>query len=139
MFTEFKPGHYAAFELSDKSRANLLSLFQPRFSKVIAHHVTIEFDLTSEKFDRLKHAAGPNTIVRAYGYAKGDGIECVAVAIGNETDRADGSFYHVTISLDPPHKPVESNKLKDKVVLIKSMFRSIESLKLEGEFKLLKK
>lgn len=141
---EFKPGHYLAFELSDKSRANLLALFSPRFSKVIAHHVTIEFNLTKENFDKYKRMLEPTPKVSAYGYAKGDGIECVAIAISgpniqNDTDRADGSFYHVTLSLDPPHKPVESNKLKDKVVLISSMFRSVASLGLSGEFKLLKK
>ena len=139
MSLEFKPGHYLAFELSDKSRANVLTLFQPRFSKVICHHVTIEFNLTKENFEKYKLMLKSNPVVTAYGYAKGDGVEALAVAIGNETDRADGSFYHVTLSLDPPHKPVESNKLKEKIVLISSIFRSIASLKLVGEFKLLKK
>lgn len=137
--TKFEPGNYLAFELSDRCRANVLTLFQPRFSKVICHHVTIEFNLTAEKFEKLKKLFAYGPTVRAYGYAKGDGIECIAVAIGGETDREDGSFYHVTISLDSPHKPVESNTLKNKVVLIKDMFRSIDSLKLDGEFKLLKK
>jgi hypothetical protein len=144
MLTEFKPGHYLAFELSDKSRANALALFTPRFSKVICHHVTIEFNLTKDNFEKYKRMLTPTPVVTAYGYAKGDGIEALAVAISgpnveNETDRVDGSFYHVTLSLDPPHKPVESNKLKDKVVLISSMFRSVASLTLAGEFKLLKK
>jgi len=137
--TEFKTGHYLAFELSARSRASMLTLFQPRFSKVICHHVTIEFNLTAEKFNVLKKDLTPTTLVRAYGYAKGDGVECIAIAIGDKIDRLDGSFYHVTLSIDPPHKPVESNTLKNKVVLIKDMFRSIDSLKLEGEFKLLKK
>ena len=137
---EFKPDHYLVFELSEKSRAHLLGLFQPRFFKVIANHVTIEFNLTKEKLDRYKNTLlYPTPIVRAYGYARGDGVECIAVAIGDNVDRQDGSFYHITLSIDPPHKPVESNTLKDKVVGIRTLFRSIDSVKLEGEFKLLKK
>src|ERR1035437_4622886 len=116
MLTEYKPGHYLAFEISDKSRANLLTIFPAHFSKIIAHHVTIEFNLTAEKFDNYKKLFTQQTEVRVYGYANGDGIECVAVSIDNEDERADGSFYHVTLSLEPPHKPVESNKLKDEVV-----------------------
>lgn len=132
-------GKYLAFEISDKSRANLLNLFRPNFSKVICHHVTIEFNLTQEKYDSLEHLIKHPPNVIAYGYAKGDGIECIAVAIGNVTDRPDGSFFHITLSLSPPHKPVESKKLEDKVVGIKGMFRSIDSIKIDGTFKLLNK
>ena len=133
MLTEFKPGHYLAFEISDKSRAHLLTMFPAQFSKIIAHHVTIEFNLTAEKFDNYKRLFTDQTEVRVYGYAKGDGIECVAVSIGDEYKRADGSFYHVTLSLEPPHKPVESNLLENKVVSIATTFT------LDGVFKLIKK
>jgi hypothetical protein len=139
MSLKFVPNHYLAFELSEKSRANLLALFTPRFSKVICHHVTIEFNLTKEKLEKFNRKLESDSSVSAYGYAFGDGIECVAVAVSDETDREDGSFYHITMSLDAPHKPVESNTLKNKVVLISSMFRSIASIKLSGEFKLLRK
>lgn len=139
MLTDFKPGHYLAFEISEKSRANLLAIFVPRFSKVICHHVTVEFNLTKDNFEKYKKMLTPTPQVVAYGYAIGDGIEALAVAVGDETDRADGSFYHVTLSLNPPHKPVESNTLKNKVVLLNAMFRTAHRFKLEGEFKLLKK
>lgn len=139
MLNEFKPGHYLAFELSQRSRASVLSLFTPRFSNVICHHVTIEFNLTKDNFDKFKTMLSQTPSVVAYGYATSDGIEALAVAVGNETDRVDGSFYHITLSLEPPHKPVESNTLKNKVVLLKDIFRSVHSLKLDGEFKLLKK
>jgi hypothetical protein len=139
MLTNFEPGTYLAFKLSDKCRSHILSLFSPCFSKVICNHITIEFNLNKEKFEQYKKALTSDLILRAYGYAKGDGIECVAVAVGDSVDRADGSFYHITLSLDHPRKPVDSNTLKDKVVGIRSLFRTLDTIKLEGEFKLLKK
>lgn len=138
MLTEYKPGCYLAFEISDKSRAQLLTLFPVKFSKIIAHHVTIEFNLTPEKFDHYKNLLTPQTEVRVYGYAQGDGIECVAVSIGNEYKRADGSFYHVTLSLEPPHKPVESNLLESKIVGITTLF-GLQTFTLDGAFNLIKK
>jgi hypothetical protein len=129
----FQPGHYLAYEISEKSRAHLLRLFRPQFSKVICHHVTIEFNLTPEKlknFVTLLDSAPP---VFARGIARGDGVECIAITIGKDAVRSDGSFYHITLSVEPPHKPVESNNLQDKVELIRGI------VKLEGAFKLLKK
>ena len=139
MLTNFEPGTYLAFELSERCRSHILSIFSPRFSKVICNHVTIEFNLTRENFERYKKSLTPIPVLRAYGYAKGDGIECIVVAVGDNVDRADGSFYHITLSLDHPRKPVDSNTLKDKVVGIRSLFRTLDSIKLEGELKLLKK
>jgi len=139
MLTNFEPGTYLAFELSERCRSHLLSVFSPRFSKVICNHVTIEFNLNKENFNNYKKLLNPSQILRVYGYAKGDGIECLAVAVGDNVDRADGSFYHITMSLDHPRKPVDSNTLKDKVVGIRNMFRTLDSIKLEGNFKLLRK
>lgn len=138
---KYEKNHYLAFELNSTSRAKLLSIFIPKFSNVICHHVTIEFNLTQEKLDNIKKDFSSNPKVQVYGYAISDGIECVAVAIDSKTDRLDGSFYHITLSIEPPRKPVESNNLKDKVVLIRDMFRShkLETIKLSGEFKLLRK
>jgi hypothetical protein len=136
---EFKPGHYLAFELSDKSRAHLLSVFSPRFNKVFCEHVTIEFNLTKDNLERYNKQLNNITTVTAYGYARGDGIECIAVAVDDKVDRADGSFYHITLSLDHPRKPVDSNTLRDKVVGIRNIFRTMDSIKLDGELKLLKK
>jgi len=126
-------GHYLAFELSDKCRAELLGVFRPQFSKVICHHVTIEFNVQAEKLKTLVHNLGDNPQVLVVGKAEGNGIECLAVSINGETQRPDGSFYHVTLSLNAPHKPVESNTLKDKVN------HCMHPMKLEGAFKLLKK
>lgn len=139
MNLEFVPGTYLAFKLSDKCRADLIQKFKPSFSKVVCHHVTIEFNLTKEKLDAFNEKMTKSNkvdfgnIVNAIGIARGDGIEAIAVAINNKRDRADGSFYHVTLSLESPHKPVESNTLRDKIELIRGL------VFLEGDFVLLKK
>jgi uncharacterized membrane protein len=139
MNLEFVPGTYLAFKLSDKCRVDLIQKFKPSFSKVVCHHVTIEFNLTKEKLDAFNEKmtksskADFGNIVNAIGIARGDGIEAIAISINNKRDRADGSFYHVTLSLEPPHKPVESNTLRDKIELIRGL------VFLEGDFVLLKK
>ena len=127
----YKPGHYLAFELSQESRAHLLSMHQTSFSKVICHHVTMEFNLTAQKLKEFQAAFSDDPKVRVVGFAKGDGIECAAVSIDGVKRRNDGSFYHVTMSLEPPHKPVESNKLSPNTMR--------GWIDLEGAFKLLPK
>lgn len=127
---KFVPGTYFAFKISKESRSNLLRLFATSFSKVVCHHVTIEFNLTPEKLN--SYSFDENTKVEVVGYARGDNIEALAVEINGESARRDGSFYHVTLSLQSPAKPVDSNKLKNKVGLVRPV-------RLNGTFELLKK
>jgi len=130
---QFQPGHYLAFKISDKSRAELLATFGPSFSKVIAHHVTIAFNVKDQKhLNSLvkKHCQG---MVVVYGHAFDEGIEALAVSVNGQKDREDGSFYHVTLSLNAPRKPVDSNTLRDKVLPV------LDCLVLDGEFTLLPK
>jgi hypothetical protein len=127
---EFVSGTYLAFKISEESRAELLRLFTTSFSKIVCHHVTIEFNLTPEKL--RSYSFNKDTKVEVVGYARGDNIEALAVEINGSNERRDGSFYHVTLSLQPPAKPVDSNKLKNKVGLVRPV-------RLTGEFTLLKK
>ena len=127
---KFLPGTYFAYKISEESRSELLRLFATSFSKVICHHVTIEFNLTPEKLQT--YSFDENTKVEVVGYARGDNIEALAIAINGETERRDGSFYHVTLSLQQPAKPVDSNKLKNKV-------GRVRPVRLNGTFELLKK
>lgn len=129
---EFKLGTYLAFKLSDKCRADLLKVFTPKFSKVICHHVTIDFNPTVEKLKEFSAVLQDPFKILVFGSGVGDGIECLAVSINGKTIRSDGSFYHVTLSLEPPHKPVESN------TLIKSI-RMCKKVVLDGTFELLSK
>lgn len=126
-------GHYLAFVLSEKSRAELLKRFPPQFSKALCDHVTIEFNMKRSTIEEFVDNIDEVHVVQAIGYAGGDGVECVAVSIDGNTERKDGSFYHVTVSVEPPHKPVESNKLESKVNRINA------KMTLEGSFKFVKK
>jgi hypothetical protein len=130
---EYLKNTYLAFVLSPASRERLLTIFKPKFSKVICHHVTIDFNLTEDRLKKFKHLLDEAPGVLVKGYACGDGIECISVKVGSNSIREDGSFYHITLSLEPPHKPVESNKLFD---LITPFSRN---LLLDGSFQLLTK
>jgi hypothetical protein len=129
---KFVPGTYFAFKLSEKSRKKILELFPVAHSNVVCHHVTIEFNLTPEKL--AKYNFSGDTEVKVIGEGRAPGVQALLVSIDNQRFRADGGFYHLTLSLEPPHRPVESNKVtKDQMQWLKGSFS------LEGEFVLLKK
>jgi len=129
----YRKGTYLTFLLSEESRSRVLQAVPPSFSRVLAHHVTIDFNPTQEKLDSYAQLFKSEDKVSVYGIARGDGVECLGVQIGGERERPDGSFYHVTLSVEPPHKPVESNELKSKIELIRGF------INLRGMFTLLKK
>jgi hypothetical protein len=106
---EFIPGTYLAFKLSEKSRAETLEMFPPRHSKVVCHHVTIEFNLTPEKLS--KYGFSNTSRVKVIGIGHREGVQALLISIDGDTIREDGGFYHLTLSLEPPHKPVESNNI----------------------------
>jgi hypothetical protein len=97
---------YLAFNLTEKSREAVLEKFAPRYDNVICHHVTYKFGVPADA--PLPPAPQCAQVV---GYATDDaGVECLVVAIdGTEVRPLDGKTYHVTLSLAPGRKPVESN------------------------------
>ena len=99
---------YTAYTLTEESVQRLLDTFPPKFSRVVAHHIT-------EKFGVKKSEPVPqNMLFAVYGYLCGDGIETVLVSQVEGTHlRPDGQHYHVTLSLDPSKgvKPEHSNDL----------------------------
>jgi hypothetical protein len=108
---------YSAFVLTDKSRNMLLAAHPPKFSKVIAHHITHEFGI-----DVSKTPMKPKC-VKVVGYAFDDSLDAVVVKVDGGTDRPDGKIYHVTMSLEPYRKPKEANELvcnPDKIYLIEN-------------------
>lgn len=113
---------YLAFVLDEESRSKLIRLFKPSYSQVLCDHVTIEFNLDRYGIpSQLTLLDSKPSTVKAIGIARGDGVECIAISIDNNTVRADGSFYHVTLSVEPPHKPFESNTLKDQVSKVRGI------------------
>lgn len=138
---KFTSGHYLAFELSERSRERVLAMFPPKFSKVLCHHVTIEFNLTEQNFQERLELTGDDPKIITYGYAAGDGIECLAVTMDGHLARPDDSFFHLTLSVEPPHQPVESNELGGKLVSITNVLRAGGNCSwlLEGKLNLLRR
>lgn len=90
-------------------RARLLERFVPRYSDTVADHVT--FGRADEAPPMPEH--GHATIV---GRADdGHGVEALVVALGEGTDRWDGSTWHITWSLGEGREAVESNDVIAKL------------------------
>lgn len=99
--------HYTAYVLTDKARNALLKKYPPKYPKVIAHHVTVQFGVPADT-----QPPAP-AIVKVIGYVdSGDGLEVLVATVNSEQDRPDGKRYHITWSLDPSkYSPVDSNTL----------------------------
>lgn len=99
---------FTGYELNGEDRNILIHVCEPKFPKIICHHVTHKFGVPKDepppKFPKK---------ARAIAYCKGENIDCVIVEIDGTTERPDGLTYHVTLSLDPSRgaKPVDSNKI----------------------------
>lgn len=75
----------------------------PRFSRVIAEHVTFRYP------DPLP--APPASEVLVVGRVAGEGVEALLVSVDGSSSRPSGGHFHLTLSLAPGHKPAESNAL----------------------------
>jgi hypothetical protein len=95
------------WKLPREERVQLLERFPPEYENVIADHVTLRIggtELPSKPEARIVGRADD-----------GNSLECLVVELDGTTDRPDGSTYHITWSLGPGRKPVESNDvLRDR-------------------------
>jgi len=113
---------YTAHVLDEESRMMLLMKYPPKYSKVIAHHVTLEFGVPSD-------TPPPNYAdVKLMGYTdSGDGLEALVVSVNGSTKRPDGKIYHITWSLDPDkYSPKDSNDLLTSRVNLWKMVVPVE-------------
>lgn len=93
--------------LTETSRALLLDRFEPRYARIVAHHVTLASHHAAAD---VPGAAGFAVV----GHAVADmGIEALVVRVDGKTQRPDGKTFHVTWSIDPASgcKPQDSNRL----------------------------
>ncbi len=91
------------WKLDRDERAALLQRFPPRYDQPVADHVTLE---------KGAAALPPGVTARIVGRADdGDGVEAMVVALDGSTDRPDGSTFHITWSLAPGRRAVESNNV----------------------------
>jgi len=100
-----KPGSAViGWKLNRGDRRELLRRFPPKFKQTIADHVTLEAKVA--RGSELPEEREGTIVGRA---DDGSGVEAMVVQIGGTTDRPDGSTYHITWSLGPGRKAVESN------------------------------
>lgn len=89
------------WKLDRSEREALLSRFPPRYAEPVADHITLE---------KGEAALPPDVSARIVGRSDdGRGVEAMVVALDGSTDRPDGSTFHITWSLEPGRRAVESN------------------------------
>jgi hypothetical protein len=100
-----RPASVIGWKLDRRQRAQLLERFRPRYTDVIADHVTLKTDADR---DPLPPPVTAEIIGRA---DDGDSLECMVVTIDGTTDRPDGSTFHISWSLDKAkgREPRDSN------------------------------
>jgi hypothetical protein len=97
-------GTVAGWKLPLHERARLLESFPPRYERTIADHVTLYSGATPQT--PLPSSVEARVVGRADDQQS---LECLVVEIDGTTDRPDGSTYHITWSLGPGRRAVESN------------------------------
>ena len=91
------------WKLGRGERETLLRDHPPHYAEAVADHVTLE--VGGSKLPPEVHAA---IVGRA---DDGGGVEAMVVTIDGTSDRPDGSTYHITWSLGPGRRAVESNEV----------------------------
>ena len=102
---------YSGYRITHSGRLYLLMNISPKFSKVIAHHVTHEFGVTE--------SLPPNAEeVKVIAVANNEKIQAAVVEVDGVSVRPDGGVYHITISLDSDSdaSPKDSNALLKDIV-----------------------
>lgn len=97
------------YNLDRAERHRLLTLFRPRYRRVVAHHITISVHATKD--DPIP--AMPESCFLV-GYRNDNrGIEIYVAEVNGGITRPDGGIYHITWSLDDTlgYTPVYSNRV----------------------------
>ncbi|WP_114858006.1 hypothetical protein [Azospirillum brasilense] len=97
-------GGYVGWALPEAERARLLARFPARYARTVAHHVTLAHGVGA------RHPLPAEREGTVLGLADdGEGVQALVVAIAGTTERPGGGTYHVTWSLGPGRRAVESN------------------------------
>jgi len=92
--------------LDPDERLDLLRQFPPAYANVVAHHVTLLPGAPPE--GKLPTETSGEIVGEANDHV---GVQSLVVSIGGTTARRTGGTYHITWSLEPGRKAVESNKV----------------------------
>ncbi|NUB14367.1 hypothetical protein GAY28_17805 [Azospirillum brasilense] len=99
-------GGYVGWALPEAERARLLALFPARYGRTVAHHVTLAHGVGA------RHPLPTEREGTVLGLADdGESVQALVVAIAGTTDRPGGGTYHVTWSLGPDRRAVDSNRV----------------------------
>jgi hypothetical protein len=85
---------YRAYPLTEADRASLLKQFPPRFSRVIANHISAE---ALRSMDKVREGAAVGKVI---GLANGDRYQALVVAIHGNEATSDGTPFHLSWSVD---------------------------------------
>jgi hypothetical protein len=97
---------YVGWALPREVRDALLEKFPPTYPNVVAHHCTLKFGVDS---DTPLPAESTGVVVGVSD--DNNGVQALVLSVGGTTTRPDGGTYHITWSLNPGRKPVESNEV----------------------------
>lgn len=88
---------YTCYVLTEDSKKALLSAFPAQYARVFGEHVTDKFFVGAE----TPIVAAKSVAVVGYADSGDGGLEAVVVEVNGNSVRADGSLYHITLSLNP--------------------------------------
>lgn len=111
---KFTKARYLAFVLDKESRERLMKACPPEFEKIICHHITVGMGVSEGKFKKIQAFWKVDPVVEAHVNVVGDNVQAIVCTIDKDSQRFfhnAGGTYHVTMSLTPPAKPVESNQI----------------------------
>ena len=84
---------YTAYKLTNSGRDAVLAKIKTQYEDVICDHITVLFAV-----DGLAMPA--DAVLQIYAVASSENVQTVLVAVDGEVKRADGKFYHLTLSVD---------------------------------------
>jgi hypothetical protein len=107
---------YLTIPLPAEARKQLLAAVPAQFKRVIAEHVTVEWDITYTPIELKAFIQKPHQITLT-GWATDGRVQAATVSVDGAVKRRDGRRFHVTISLSPGAKPFDSNQMLEKTAI----------------------
>lgn len=96
---------YVCWLINDTDRESLMKVFPQEFVNLVAHHVTVMYDVDAST-PLPQKARG-----RVVGEIIDKGVQALVVEVNGTTRRLDGEIYHITWSLDEGRFPEEARRL----------------------------
>ncbi len=115
---------YLAYKLTDASRAAVLQKYPEHYEHIVCSHITYQFDVPEGTKELPPQ---PESVVVVAEVDDGRGVQALVAEVNGDTHRPHGGTFHITESLGPGRKAVESNDLVDN----EENWQPVEPLSLE--------